>query len=183
MASGRCGAYAAVMARRGRELALALFLATLCTTAAGAGPSDVETIQLRFRHSYPFCGGLCPDFETRVGPDGSVVTYALRGGEAYRFRASSLQLAAFRRILGAIRPSGERSLDARCERGRLADGTPDPLDDPRPDDVEIFWSGGDAQTRLTACAFTHPEMRRTMESALRALGADPFSGSPARPDD
>jgi hypothetical protein len=171
------------MARLGRHAALALVLASLCTGAVWARRSPDETILIRFRHSYPFCAGLCPHFAIQVGPDGEVASHRLSWVRSYRFRVAPRQAEAFRRKLEPLRPMGERRLDARCERGRTADGSFDTWDDPRPDDVEILWRGDDSEARLTSCAYTHMEMRRTVEAALRVLGADPYVGSPARPED
>jgi hypothetical protein len=162
-------------------MALALLLASLCTAAAQARPSPGEMILIRLRHSSGICAGLCPDFELQVFPEGEVTSHSLHDRESHRFRVSQRELEAFRRMLAPLRPAGESHLDASCPRSRTADGSPDPLDDPWPNDIEIFWSGGYVEAALTSCAFTHPELRRTIEGALRALGADPYSGNRARP--
>jgi hypothetical protein len=147
-----------------------------CGHAARARPRPDETIVVRFRHSYPMCVGLCPDFEARVSPRRWVVSHNLHRREIHRFRVTPLHLASFRAILDTLRPAGESWLDAKCARGRMADGTPDPLDDPRPDDVEVRWIGAHASARLTACGYTHLAMRRTIENAMRVLGVDPYFG-------
>jgi hypothetical protein len=171
------------MFRIWRYVAFALVLAPLYSTVAEAREPAGEMILVRFRHSSGFCAGLCPDFELQVGLDREVTSHSLHRHDSHRFRASPSQLRSFRRILAPLRPTGERQLDTSCARDRTADCGPDPLDDPRPNDIEIFWSGGRTEARLTACGYTHLDLRRTVESALRALGADPFSGRQVRPED
>jgi hypothetical protein len=148
--------------------------ARLCGHSGAAG-SD-ETVLIRFRASYGICLGLCPDFETRVGPGGWVVSHNLHRRDVHRFRVSPSHLGSFRAILESLRPRGEIRLDAECEHVRLADGTLDPLHDPRPDDLEVRWIGAHVSARLTACDYTHLATRRTIENAMRVLGVDPYSG-------
>ena len=149
--------------------------APLCGRAAL--PPRAETVLIRFRHSYPVCAGLCPDFETQISPMGYVVSRNLHQPETHHFRVDRLKLASFWAILDTIRPSGERRFDAECPRSRQADGTLDTLDDPRPDDFEVRWISGGTDARLTACAFTQLQVRRTVENALHVLGVDPYFGS------
>ena len=159
---------------------MALLLAWPAAQPAAARPAAAETILVRVHHSYAVCAGLCPDFAMRIGPRGEVVSRSLHTSETHRFRATAARLSAFRAILDPLRPAGESRLDRECARATSADGTPDPLDEPGPDDLEIRWIGADGDARLTACAYTHMAVRRTVESALRALGADPYSGARAR---
>jgi len=137
-----------------------------------------ETVVIRFRTSYAVCFGLCPDFETRISPRGEVVSHNLHRRDVHRFHFASARLGSFRAILDTLRPIGEHRLDAECTPGPMADGTPDPLDHPRPDDLEVRWIGLNASARLTACGYTHLAVRRTIQNALRVLGVDPFSGGP-----
>jgi len=60
---------------------------------------------------------------------------------------------------------------------RPPEGTPDPLDKPRPDDLEVRWSGPLSRARLSSCGYTHPSVRQTVESAVKALGANLRDGA------
>jgi hypothetical protein len=117
----------------------------------------------------------------KVGPDGWVVSRTLfeDSGEIYRYRVSTRELAEFRRILRAERPSGFQRLDQVCRRATLPDGAVDELHDPRPDDVEVRWIGGPSKVALTSCAYTHQRTLRTIQRAVRALGAELLFGSRA----
>ncbi|HEY1605875.1 MAG TPA: hypothetical protein VGF77_09790 [Allosphingosinicella sp.] len=158
-----------------RNAALALTLVSGFAGSADARPAS-GTILVRFRFPYQICVGVCANFEMRIGPRGEVVTHALFGGAIYRFRATPARLAAFRKALDPLRPAGEKRLDGKCE-AKWEDGTPDPLaDDPRPDDFEVRWTKGRSETLLTGCYLSHWPMRKAVEDALRALGANPFFG-------
>ena len=154
----------------------ARFTARLCGHSAEAVTD--ETVVIRFRISYPICVGLCPDFETRISPSGSAVSHNLHRRDVHRIRVTPRQLGSFRAILDTLRPIGERRLDAQCQPATIADGSPDPLDHPRPDDLEVRWIGPRTSARLTACGRTHPAMRQTIENAMRVLGVDPYTGAP-----
>lgn len=148
----------------------------LYAAPAGARPKQQETINIRVRHGNALCEGSCPSFTIAIDPSGRIISRSLWSGRIARHKAGPDQLEAFRRILDTLRPTGSRQLDVSCERSRMADGTP--LDDPRPDDLEIRWSGpSSAPARLASCAYTHPSMRQTVEKALEALGIDLFETS------
>lgn len=143
---------------------------------AHARPAAAETILIRFRFPFIVCLGVCPNFEIRVSPGGEVITRKLFPHRTYRFRAKPAKLSAFRRALSAVRPTGEKRLDAECET-KQPDGTPDPLaDNPRPDDFEVRWTGGRSDARLTGCASTHWPTHAAVQNALRVLGVDPIFG-------
>jgi hypothetical protein len=137
-----------------------------------------ETILIRFRQAYAICNGNCPDFETRIGPTGWVVSHQLHRREVRRFRVARPRLANFLAILDTLRPAGELRLDDKCQLVTVPDGAPDPLADPRPDDMDVRWIGPAGSARLTSCAFSHREIRRKVENALNVLGVDPYSGGP-----
>ncbi len=159
-------------------MGLAVLLAAAAASAA-ARPSLDETIQVRVKPPSVICLGLCPNFELRIGTDGEVASHMLWWREQHRFHASPLQVEAFERKLRPLRPAGERRLDASCPHALTADGSPDPLDIGRTDDVEIRWRGDQSEARLTSCAYTHMAVRERLQAALRLLGVDPYSGRPS----
>ena len=113
---------------------------------------------------------------------GVVTTHQLFDGETTRFQAEPARHGQFLRMLDGLRPNGTRKADASCVRATGPDGNPDPLHNPRPDDIEVRWSGAGGAARLTACADNWP-IREVVQDALRALGADPHSGRQADPED
>ncbi len=156
-------------------LTLALAAASGCATAKEPAASGVT---IRVRHSYAICAGACTSFEMHVSSRGSVVTYNDLLERTFRYRASPRELAEFRQILSALRPQGERRHDRSCERGLDADGAPDLLDDPRPDDIRIRWNDLPAPAVLTAC-HRNQAVLRVVQRAIRALGGSPIWGSSA----
>jgi hypothetical protein len=150
---------------------------TLLSNAVPAKSAVPETISVRLRASYQVCTGFCPNFTMTVGPSGQVTSRPLWGGKAHHYTVSGAQLEAFRHTLDALRPTGERELDRSCEPSRTPEGTPDPLDKPRPDDLEVRWSGPSSRARLSSCGYTHPSVRQTVESAVKALGANLRDGA------
>jgi hypothetical protein len=160
-----------------------------CVSTSGRGlaqPSSRETTVVRFRNPYIVCAGVCPDYKITVQQSGEIQTVVhpsgsrFNRGEIWSFRVNQRQLRAFRNILNGIRPRGMRRLDETCSPGRLPDGSPDPLDDPRPDDVEVRWIGPLGSDKLSSCAYTHPSVRMTINRAVTALGISVPLGVPAR---
>ena len=146
---------------------------SLCATPASAQSAVHQTISIRLRDSYPICAGYCPNFEMTVTPSGQVTWHSLWAGRSVRrYTVSPAEVEAFGHILDSIKPEGDRQLDGSCERGRKSDGTPDPLDHPRTDDLEIRWSSPNAHARLTGCYLTHRPVIQTIQSAMKTLGFD-----------
>lgn len=130
-----------------------------------------ETIVVRLRFSYFICAGYCPNVEVWVSPSGQVASRGLfPDSGAYWWRASPKNLEAFRHILATVRPTGDQQLDESCRPS-------DSHDDPRRDDLAVYWLDGDSHVTLTSCANTHMPIRSTVERALRALGVDLVSGN------
>lgn len=156
---------------------LAIRLLLTLAAAAHATSAPAETVLIRFRFPEVVCVGVCPNFEMKVGPHGDVVTRELWDEpRTYHWRAAPAKLDAFRRALFALRPAGEIRLDSRCEI-MLPDGKADPMaNNPRPDDLEVRWTGGPSEARLTACYANRGPTRKAVQDALRALGADPYFG-------
>ena len=153
---------------RGKGVALAFVVATLTVSAAAAHRTSRETIVVRFRPAYALCVGVCPYFEMWVSPPGRVVTRDKGSGRIERFDVVPERLAAFRDVLLPLRPTGERRVDRTCEQEQV-EGKPDPLSDPRTDDIEVRWIDGTDPGRLTACA-GNMRVRQVVQDALRALG-------------
>jgi hypothetical protein len=149
-----------------------------CVTAGEFAASDQASVFIRFRSPYAICSGVCPHFETDVSPSGVVTTHQLFDGETTQFQAEPAKHGRFLRMLDGLRPNGTREAEASCVRATGPDGNPDPLHNPRPDDIEVRWSGEGVPARLTACANNHP-ISETVRDALRSLGADPNSGRKA----
>lgn len=166
-----------------RLLAGAIAVAfAMAVAAPAAGKARDDVIVARMRHPYAFCAGSCPHFEMKVAPDGSVVSHDPDGdpdGTTYRYRVSTRQLERFRHRLARLRPRGLRQMDKRCEQATLSDGSADPLSDPRPDDVEVRWIGPRSEARVTSCVDTHRRTRRSIERAVRGLGAELLTGNRA----
>ena len=153
------------------QLVSVSFGVALAATAAATGSGQPEVITLRVRPSYAVCAGYCPYFTMTVSPSGKVFSRSQWIG-VHSFTANPDQLKSFHRILDPIRPPGNRQLDTSCARARTADGKPDSLDDPRPDDVEIRWDGPTSHARLASCARGPLSIYGTVKSAVEALGAD-----------
>jgi hypothetical protein len=116
----------------------------------------------------------------KVTPDGSVVSHAPEDGPddtVHRYRVPMRQLDDFRHRLARTRPRGVRQMDKTCKQATRSDGSPDELNDPRPDDVAVRWIGTRSEARLTSCASTHMRTRRAIERAVSALGAELLFGS------
>ena len=160
-----------------RAIAAAVLL--LCASAAAA--SRQETITIRLRHGYAYCAGVCPNFAMTVYPSGKVVSQEFwSGATIHRYRVRPRQLAIFRELLDRIKRPGERRLDVWCRRALGDDGKPDPLHDPRPDDIEVRWDGPSSHARLTSCSDSHRPVRETIVHAVLALGADLNTGERER---
>src|SRR6476620_10508630 len=161
-----------------------LGLAALPAEAREAAPLRGEVI-IRFRHPAMICAGVCPNYQIEILANGDVVRGNptpqptdrdhLYSNTVFRFHVLPTKLRQFRSRLDALRPRGDRALDATCNRSRLPDGSFDPLSTPSPDDIEVRWIEADRGNRLTACAYDEP-LRAQLQSALRSLGVDPFSG-------
>jgi hypothetical protein len=165
--------------RQWRSLCLAaIFALAACATPMRSTASDQASVFIRFRFPGAVCAGLCPHFETEVSPAGIVTTHQLFDGETTQFQARPAKHRRFLRMLDRLRPSGTREADANCVRATGPDGNPDPLYDPRPDDIEVRWSVAGETARLTACDSNRP-IREAVQDALRALGADPYFGKKA----
>jgi hypothetical protein len=163
----------------GKAVACAVVLAT--AAPAASAPQGDEVIFVRLRHNYAVCAGFCPHFDMTVSPDGRVVSRAPPGTPrtaVYRYRVSTRKLANFRHILRPLRPRGVRRLDTVCAQAKLPDGSADALSDPRPDDVTVRWISKRSEASLTSCGYTHPRIRRVIERAVLALGAELLFGSP-----
>jgi hypothetical protein len=133
-----------------------------------------ETIVVRLRFSYIICAGYCPNVEVWVSPSGQVASRGLfLGSGAYWWRPSRKNVEAFRRILATVKPTDDQQLDEACRPS-------DSHDDPRPNDLAVYWIDGDSDVSLTSCANTHMLIRSTVERALRALGVDLLSGDKDR---
>lgn len=158
----------------------AILLATACCASAAAAQAP-DAIVIRFRPSYGICAGLCPYFEIEVLAEGYVRTLGLADGTISRFDAKPRDVRRFTELMDRLRPAQDRQVDKTCERATLEGGSPDPLSWPRPDDIDVRWYSPGGVTRLTACA-SNQELRTALQDALRALGADPFSGAKAGDD-
>ena len=155
-------------------LVSALWLPT-CASVVPSAPADIV---IRFRHSYDGCLGACADYEMSVSSTGRVFTRNTLLKEDYRFRRSQREVGEFRRILLALRPLRDTRYDEVCPRHLLANGVPDPLHDPRPDDVHVRWNDEPHPARVTACN-ENRRVRRVVELAITALGASHIWGGPA----
>lgn len=130
-----------------------------------------ESITLQVRPSYAICAGYCPYFTMTVSPSGEVFSRSQWTG-FHSFTASPDQLDSFHRILDPIRTQGDRRLDTSCDPAWTPDGKPDPMDDPRPDDVEIRWDGPTSHATLASCARSRLSIYEAVRSAVVALGVE-----------
>ena len=164
-----------------------LSLAAFPVEVGQTAPSRPNVI-IRFRHPAMLCAGICPNYQIEIFANGDVVRGNPTTREAndrdhiyrnrtIRFHVLPAKLSQFRSGLDVLRPHGDRALDATCDRPKLPDGSFDPLATPSPDDIEIRWIEAGRTDRLTACAY-HEPLRDEIQSALRSLGVNPFSGEP-----
>ena len=159
---------------------LAIVMVTTCSASAATAQA-FDAIVVRFRPPYGVCAGVCPNFETEILAEGYVRTRSFSSEQVYYFDAKPRDLQRFAELMEELRPSEDRKIDEACERATLEGGSPDPLSWPRGDDIEVRWYTPTGFIRLTACAGDE-QLRTTLQDALRALGADPYSGAQARED-
>jgi hypothetical protein len=155
-----------------------LLIAAATTVAPPAHAKDADpTITIRFRHPYGICTGVCPNFEMRVAHDGNVTTRSLwpDDSETTHFRAKDANYVRFLYLVERLKYLDQQQLDTTCKHARLQDGSPDPLDDPRPDDIEMKWADSRGTVRVTGCA-SNTLLRVALQGALNVLGADWVSG-------
>jgi hypothetical protein len=166
--------------------ALLPLLAISASWPAAARTDGGQTVSVRFKPSYAICAGVCPWFEAQVDPRGGVTIrqFAISEereevivSEITSFLASPAQAAAFRTMLEPLRPTADREADAHCAQALQQDGTPDPLDQPRKDDVLIVWRSGARSTRLTAC-LDNQAVHGAVQRAVAALGLYPDGRRP-----
>ncbi len=166
------------MARRHAAL---LVLMSTCMAVTSAAKATQDRISLRLRHSYPVCGGVCPNFEIRVSANGDVETLDLPLGRKSNpsaivsFHVGRDAVEGFRRIARRAMAEGLRAPAAKCEKAMADDGMADPLDDPWPDDIEMIFDGPDGLERMTACG-SNWRVRSIVQDALLALGVDAGRG-------
>jgi hypothetical protein len=161
----------------------ALVLATV-PALARESPVSGETILIRFRHPYAICAGVCPQYQLEIQPTGEVkrsTAYPSNHDEVLsnptiHFRVLTAMLRQFQDELDAFRPSGDLPLDTACVQAKREDGSIDPLSEAKPDDIEVRWINRRKTVRLTSCAGN--SLRGRLQSALRNLGIDPYSGAP-----
>lgn len=160
----------------------ALVFALWLPACASVTPSGQPDIVIRFRHDYlGGCLGACADYEMSVFSTGHVFTRNTLLKQGYRFRRTQREVREFMRILLALRPLRDTRYDEECPRALDASGLPDPLHDPKPDDVDVRWIDGSRSVRVTSCN-SHRGVRRVIELAITALGASHIWGSPAEPN-
>jgi hypothetical protein len=160
-----------------------LSLAAFPAEARLAAPASGQVI-IRFRHPYAICAGVCPQFQLEISASGDVVRgspeptgrHQFRSNTAVRFHVLPAKLKQFRYELDPLRPHGARALDSTCDQAKHQDGSRDPLSMARPDDIEVRWVDARGTDRLTSCAYGR--LKAELQSALRRLGVDPYSGKP-----
>jgi len=172
----------------GRKSIACAFVGVLAFAAAAREPApSTGKVLIRFRHPTMICAGICPNYQIEIFANGDVVrgnpppeASHLYHNREIRFHVTRSHLRNFRAQLDVLRPSGDLAVDTACERGRLADGSLDPLDASRPDDILVRWIDPGRNDQLTACASYGGALRGKIENALRTLGVNPNSGAPAR---
>ena len=170
-------------------IASALVVAAAPTDAGELAHRVGGNVIIRFRPPAMICAGVCPDYQIEIFANGDVVRGNpkpdptgrddLYANTVIRFRVPLAKLDQFRAELDMVRPLGNRALDTICAQPKLPDGSPDPISTPKPDDLEVRWVEGPHTDRLTSCAYG--PLRGALESALRTLGVDPYSGRPLAP--
>jgi hypothetical protein len=172
-----------------RLIASALVVIAAPTEARELAHHVGGNVIIRFRHPAMICAGVCPNYQIEIFANGDVVRGNpkseptdrdhLYANAVIHFRVPLAKLRQFRTELDKVRPIGNRSLDIICAQAKLPDGSPDPISTPNPDDLEVRWVEGRHNDRLTSCA--DGPLRGKLQSALRTLGVDPYSGKPLAP--
>jgi len=157
----------------------------LATPIPAMPPAGAETVIVSLRYPYPICLGACPSYEVRVSPEGRVTSRRFSPGsrdgsqEGFiaRYRATPVALRGFRHLLSSLHPDRDTRADRSCD-GAVPRGVHDPLAelaDPRPDDVDISWSGPGRTVHLYACR-GNPSVNGRLARALMALRLSPLNG-------
>jgi hypothetical protein len=170
---------------------IASALLTLAASHAEARQAALVSgnVIIRFRHPAMICAGVCPNYQIAIFANGDVVRgnpaaqatdwHHIHSNAVISFHVLPAKLRQFRSELDVLRPHGNAALDAVCNQTRLPDGSPDPISTAQPDDVEVRWIEGGHTDRLMSCAYG--PLRAELESALRRLGIDPYSGKQLAP--
>ena len=172
-----------------RLIASALLVLSATTQAREPSRHGGGNIIIRFRHPAAICAGVCPNYQIEIFANGDVVRGNPKreptdGDHFYsnsviHFHVPPTKLAQFRAELDKVRLRSNRALDTICRQAKLPDGSADPASTPRPDDLKVRWVEGHQTDQLTSC--TYGPLRGELESALRTLGVDPYSGRPLAP--
>ena len=139
-----------------------LVLFAFCAILLAYGPPALAEepgqwqVFVRYRHTYPFCAGFCPSFEMQVGSDGEITTHDLLTSNIFHGHAKPENLRQFRAVLDDLRPTADRRADEDCVPAKRQDGSPDSLDNPKPDDIELRWLENGKSVSLTACWSNQP---------------------------
>jgi hypothetical protein len=109
----------------------------------------------------------------RVDDNGNVTTHSLwpDDRETIRFKAKDANYVRFQNLMERLKLLDHPQLDVTCERGTLQDGSPDPLSDPKPDDIEMIWTDSQGTIRVTGCP-SNTLLRVALQGAVNVLGAD-----------
>ena len=172
-----------------RLIASALVVLAAPTEARELAHHLGGNVIIHFRHPAMICAGVCPNYQIEIFANGDVVRGNpkaeptgrdhLYASTVIHFHMPPAKLKQFRTELDKVRPLGNRALDTICAQRKLPDGATDPISAPKPDDLEIRWVEGGHTDRLTSCAYG--PLRGEVQSALRTLGVDPYSGKPLAP--
>ena len=157
-----------------RAAVVGTFLLSAC---ASIGPTRVEdTITVARRPWFGICGGVCPNYDVTVWPDGRVLAvqhYWSAPDEVERFRLSPEEAVHFRRILAPYRPA-RGGHTPPCQH----DVPPKQASMVRHvTEIEITWLGSPNPAQLVACdaketAGLKEAIRKALWSAHLYIGGE-----------
>ena len=127
--------------------------------------SNIETITVENRMSFPVCAGVCGDTDLTVSSDGRVKlrrrSLGSRVWKTYKYRISDTEWSEFRQIYASLRPPGVKGQLDTCNAETLVI------------DYDIRWDDVRPASRLLAC---NEDARSTYYRGLRALRISPVGG-------
>lgn len=138
------------------------------------GDPDLQSLTLSKRFAYGICTGVCPVYDLKVTPDGSVdVRQIWPFKEHFRFRVRQSAARAAIAKVSPFRSAAQLPPHVACA---VPSNMPTELFNPKVTQFAIEWHGRRGKERLVACAEDR-DVVAAFDSAIAALGAGP-DGAP-----
>lgn len=175
------------MLRGARRLATGLSaILSVAGSVYARAASSGETVIVHLQWPGPICAGICPWFETTVGPDSHVASrlFVLDDKVSVRrmvkFRVTAAELAEFTKLLRPFRPAGTRRTHMSCTPPwppQHGDTLPAPTGIR---ELDIRWNGGRHPAHLIAC-YSDWKIHAAVGRALAAIAVSVHSGDRMSP--